>query len=196
MYPSSLERRWSFLMRYKNARKLSTVLNISLRMHLKIMSSQLGACWVSLCRGVDLGWVDTMVSPWRYNKGKVRIMRMYPITFREFLRAADQRTFNFIEELRGIQHLPEIIFNKLKTEYRRYLVCGGMPEAVISLLDNQGMATVENVQQDILELYELDFAKYADSKETLASKRMLASANIKCRKFKSEKDEIVLDFDR
>lgn len=30
---------------------------------------------LGLCRGVDLGWVDTMVSPWRYNKGKVRIMR-------------------------------------------------------------------------------------------------------------------------
>ena len=97
--------------------------------------------------------------------GKVRIMRMYPITFREFLRASDRKTYDFVDNLQGIQHLPEIIFNKLKTEYRRYLVCGGMPEAVISLLGNQGMATVENVLQNILELYELDFAKYAESKD-------------------------------
>jgi predicted AAA+ superfamily ATPase len=97
--------------------------------------------------------------------GKVSIRRMYPITFREFLRAADERTFLYVEELREANHLPEIVFNKLKTEYRRYLVCGGMPEAVISLLDNKGMEAVEQVQQDILDLYELDFAKYATPRD-------------------------------
>lgn len=30
---------------------------------------------LGLCLGVDRGWVDTMVSPWRYNHGNVRIMR-------------------------------------------------------------------------------------------------------------------------
>ena len=93
--------------------------------------------------------------------GKVRILRMYPISFREFLRSADDKLFEYVEGLQQAEHLPEIIFNKLKTEYRRYLVCGGMPEAVISLLDNKGMETVEHVLQDILDLYELDFAKYA-----------------------------------
>lgn len=97
--------------------------------------------------------------------GKVRILRMYPISFREFLRSADGKLFEYVEGLRQAEHLPEIIFNKLKTEYRRYLVCGGMPEAVISLLDNKGMETVERVLQDILDLYELDFAKYATTKE-------------------------------
>ena len=97
--------------------------------------------------------------------GKVSIMRMYPITFREFLRATDAKTFRYVEDLQKAEHLPEIVFNKLKTEYRRYLVCGGMPEAVISLLDNRGMEAVEQVQQDILDLYELDFAKYATPRE-------------------------------
>lgn len=92
--------------------------------------------------------------------GKVNIMRMYPITFREFLYAADAKTFQYVEGLHKADNLPEIIFNKLKTEYRRYLVCGGMPEAVIKLLDNRGMDAVEEVLQDILDLYELDFSKY------------------------------------
>ncbi len=30
---------------------------------------------LGLCLGVERGWIDTMVSPWRYNHGKVRIMR-------------------------------------------------------------------------------------------------------------------------
>ena len=97
--------------------------------------------------------------------GKVSIMRMYPITFREFLRAADERTYRYVEDLDEANHLPEIIFNKLKMEYRRYLVCGGMPEAVISLLENRGMEVVEQVQQEILDLYELDFAKYATARD-------------------------------
>ena len=92
-------------------------------------------------------------------------MRMYPISFREFLRASDPSTFNYIEELNQIQHLPEIILNKLRTEYRRYQVSGGMPAAVVALLDNQGVAAVEQTLQDILDLYELDFAKYAEPVE-------------------------------
>lgn len=97
--------------------------------------------------------------------GKVNMIRMYPVTFREFLRAADERTFQYIENLHTAERLPEIILNKLKTEYRRYLICGGMPEAVISLLDNKGMEAVEQVLQDILDLYELDFSKYATPRD-------------------------------
>ena len=56
--------------------------------------------------------------------GKVRILRMYPISFREFLRSADDKLFEYVEGLQQAEHLPEIIFNKLKTEYRRYLAYG------------------------------------------------------------------------
>lgn len=94
--------------------------------------------------------------------GKVKVVRMYPITFKEFLRASDKKVYDFIEEKFDLNHLPEIILNKLNTEYRRYLVCGGMPEAVMALLENRGMAEVDSILQDILELYELDFSKYAD----------------------------------
>ncbi len=97
--------------------------------------------------------------------GKVTVMRMYPITFKEFLRASDPPTFAFVDALEKIGHLPEIIMNKLRTEYRRYQVSGGMPESVVALLENKGIAEVEAVLQDILDLYELDFSKYADTKE-------------------------------
>ena len=95
----------------------------------------------------------------------MRIVNMYPISFREFLRASDEKTFQYIENLESVSHLPEIILNKLRTEYRRYQVCGGMPEAVVALLDNKGVGEVEAILQDILDLYELDFAKYAEPRE-------------------------------
>ncbi len=97
--------------------------------------------------------------------GKVNIIRMYPITFKEFLRSSDKRTFDYIESLTEINHLPEIILNKLATEYRRYQVCGGMPEATVALLENKGTQEIDMVLQDILDLYELDFAKYAKAQE-------------------------------
>lgn len=97
--------------------------------------------------------------------GKVKVMRMFPITFREFLRASDAKTYEYIESLDEIKHLPEIVLNKLLAEYRRYQVSGGMPEAVVALLENKGIGEVDSTLQDILDLYELDFAKYAEPRE-------------------------------
>ena len=97
--------------------------------------------------------------------GKVRIVKMYPLTFKEFLRASDARTYDYIDSLEEIRHFPEIIMNKLSTEYRRYMVSGGMPEAAVALLEGKGVGEVENTLQDILDLYELDFAKYAEPRE-------------------------------
>ena len=97
--------------------------------------------------------------------GKVRIINMFPITFKEFLRASDARTYEYIDTLDEIRHLPEIIMNKLRTEYRRYHVSGGMPEAAVALLEDKGVGEVETALQGILDLYELDFAKYAEPRE-------------------------------
>lgn len=97
--------------------------------------------------------------------GKVEVLRMYPISFREFLASADPRTFNYIGSLDSLKSLPVIILDKLIAEYRRYQVCGGMPEAVVALLENKGIAEVDKTLQDILDLYELDYAKYAQPKE-------------------------------
>jgi len=93
--------------------------------------------------------------------GKVNVVRMFPLTFKEFLRADDADTFCFVDQLTAPQHLPEIILNKLKTSYRRFLVCGGMPEAAVAMLQNQGLQSVDDFLQSILDLYEIDFAKYA-----------------------------------
>ena len=97
--------------------------------------------------------------------GKVEIVRMFPVSFKEFLRASDEKTFAFVEELDTPRHLPEIVLNKLKTEYRRYMVSGGMPDAAVAMLENRGMSALDRILQGILDLYELDFAKYAEPRE-------------------------------
>ena len=93
--------------------------------------------------------------------GKVQILKMFPVTFKEFLLASDERTSQYVDTLNSLEALPEIILNKLELEYKRYLICGGMPEAVTALLENKGMQAVEDTLQNLLDLYTLDFSKYA-----------------------------------
>ncbi len=97
--------------------------------------------------------------------GKVDILFMRPVTFREFVRHVDQQIFSFTENLSEVHPLPAIIFNRLQDEFKRYLLCGGMPEALVSLLENCGMDHVETVLQNMIDLYTLDFAKYSGSAE-------------------------------
>jgi len=93
--------------------------------------------------------------------GQVEIIKMQPITFREFLRASDKKIFDYVDELEEIGNLPNLVLNKLKTEYRRYMVCGGMPEAANAMLEGRGVTAVDKILSDILGMYEIDFAKYA-----------------------------------
>lgn len=97
--------------------------------------------------------------------GKVEVMRMQPLSFGEFLSASDPDTYAFVDAIEQPEHLPVVILNKLNSEYRRYMVCGGMPEAASAMLENKGIAEVDGILQDILDLYELDFAKYAEPRE-------------------------------
>ncbi len=95
--------------------------------------------------------------------GKVEILNMRPISFKEFLHHVDKKISHYVEEISRIEPLPAIVFNRLHEEYKRYQISGGMPEAIVSLLDNMGMEKVEDVLQNILNLYTLDFSKYADA---------------------------------
>lgn len=96
--------------------------------------------------------------------GKVNVMQMYPISFQEYLHTADHLTWEYANSLMSTEPLPEIILSRLSLEYKRYLVCGGIPEAVVALLENSGMTAVDKILQDILDMYELDFAKCAEPK--------------------------------
>jgi methylaspartate mutase epsilon subunit len=41
----------------------------------KCLDAGEGDIAVGLCKGVEAGWVDTMLTPWKHNKGKVLVMR-------------------------------------------------------------------------------------------------------------------------
>jgi len=97
--------------------------------------------------------------------GKVDFMRIYPLTFKEFLAADSPELFDFAEKICAIEEIPLIIFNRLNESFHRYQVTGGMPEAVSNFLDNMGMEKLEEDLQTVLYAYELDFSKHAEKKD-------------------------------
>lgn len=97
--------------------------------------------------------------------GKVDFLRMYPVTFREFLRADTPQMYEYLESLTEIAPLPEIAMGSIGEAYRRYQVCGGMPAAVAAMLEKRGIQEIEDIQKSILTAYSLDFAKHAPGKD-------------------------------
>lgn len=96
--------------------------------------------------------------------GKVEFVQMYPLTFSEFLNEADPELFNYLESINKIEEIPDIFFNPLTEKLKMYYLSGGMPESVVSLLENRDMQKMQDVLQNILNAYMLDFSKHVENK--------------------------------
>ena len=98
--------------------------------------------------------------------GKVDFLRMYPLSFREFLRADSRPVYDYLESLPSVDEpLPEVVMGRAAEAFRRYMVCGGMPAAAAAMLAGEGVAQVEAIQKDVLMAYSLDFAKHAPTRD-------------------------------
>jgi uncharacterized protein len=97
--------------------------------------------------------------------GKVDFLHLNPVCFSEFLSAADTKLFDYLESIDRIEPLPDIFFHPLVEKLKMYFICGGMPEAVVALLEEQDTKKTQQVLQDIVNAYALDFSKHAENKE-------------------------------
>lgn len=97
--------------------------------------------------------------------GKVDFMNLYPVSFAEYLRAADEPLYHSYEMIDEVMAVPEIIHQQLIDAYKVYLVLGGMPEAVSAYIDTRSWDEVKTVQDAILQSYSLDFAKHINNKD-------------------------------
>lgn len=96
--------------------------------------------------------------------GKVQMMNMYPLSFKEFLIAIGRE--KLIEEIQkhfeNNERMDKDIHELCLKLYRTYLVVGGMPEVVQTYLDEQKVISTIDIQAEILASYERDMTKYAD----------------------------------
>lgn len=97
--------------------------------------------------------------------GKVQIMNMYPLSFKEFLVATGNS--QLIEEIQkhfaDNSRMDNDIHNLCLQLYRTYLVLGGMPEVIKLYLDEHKTISAIDIQAEILASYERDMTKYADN---------------------------------
>ena len=92
--------------------------------------------------------------------GKVEFMKLFPMSFREFLTAMGKE--QYVELLEQKDHQMISSFKQIYIDaLKEYYYVGGMPEAVLSYSQAHDLEDVRNIQNMILAAYEQDFSKHA-----------------------------------
>ena len=92
--------------------------------------------------------------------GKVEFLKLYPLSFIEFLRGMDMDGMADILESRDIEMITSMK-SRFKEMLKEYYFVGGMPEAVVAFSEEHSYEEVREVQGRILNAYEQDFSKHA-----------------------------------
>ena len=100
--------------------------------------------------------------------GKVRILKMYPMNFEEFLLAIgeDMAIEKIKECYKNNEPMDEALHEKYLKYYRLYLCVGGMPEAVNNLINNKLdiLSFDKEILNSIVISYLADMTKYVSNK--------------------------------
>ncbi len=103
--------------------------------------------------------------------GKVEFLRLYPLSFTEFLDAMGKEQYVELIEKQDFQMI-KLFNNKFEDLLKQYCYVGGMPEAVQDFVNNKDFNQVRTIQERILSSYEMDFSKHIPS-NTVEKARML-----------------------
>ena len=111
-----------------------------------------------VCAGSLLG--IALHSGTSFPVGKVDFLKLYPLSYKEFLKALGNEQFVDLLEKHDytmITSFKQTYIDALK----QYYFVGGMPEAVLHFVENKDFNEVRGIQKRILNAYEQDFSKHA-----------------------------------
>lgn len=95
--------------------------------------------------------------------GSIRKIRMFPLDFEEFLYANGMNEIT-ISSMRqkfiNLESLDESIHNKIIDLFKKYILVGGLPDAVNSFLEYKNIQSVREIQTEIHDYYGTDASKY------------------------------------
>lgn len=101
--------------------------------------------------------------------GKVESMTMHPIDFEEFLWAVGEERLSI--EIRrcfeSMEAMAEALHKKAIEYYRYYLLVGGMPKCVETFARTGKLVHIPAIQNEILNNYVADMAKYASNADAI-----------------------------
>jgi len=106
-----------------------------------------------------------------FGVGRVRSLFMYPFSFNEFLGALNEtQLVRMLQQSNSAKPLNAIFHEKLKTYFKKFLIIGGMPQAVQTYVANGDLLEVQRILDDLIIAIQADFVKY---------KRQIPPASIK-----------------
>ena len=88
--------------------------------------------------------------------GSIRKVQMFPLDFEEFLYANGLNEFAITAMRRrfeALEALDEATHNKVMDLFRKYLLVGGLPDAVNTYLAEKNIQTVREIQREIHDYY-------------------------------------------
>lgn len=100
--------------------------------------------------------------------GSIRKVRMFPLDFEEFLYANGLNEFAINALRRKFEKqesLDEAMHAKIMDLFRKYLLVGGLPDAVNRYLADKNIMSVREVQREIHEYYAADASKYDEARK-------------------------------
>ena len=95
--------------------------------------------------------------------GSIEIHHLYPLDFEEFLIAngVGQEVLDHIRHsFESRQSLDLSLHNILLKQFKRYLLCGGLPDAVNTFLESDNIVAVRRLQNEIHSYYGADASQY------------------------------------
>lgn len=100
--------------------------------------------------------------------GSIRKIRMFPLDFEEFLLANGMNELA-ISALRHkferLESLDEPMHNKMMDLFRKYLLIGGLPDAVNTYISEKNIQLVREIQSEIHAYYAADASKYDEERK-------------------------------
>lgn len=125
-----------------------------------------------ICSGTLLG--VTLTKTPSIPIDSIDVVRMYPLDFEEFLYAngfnevaIDSIHAKFIKK----ETLESTIHNKLLDLFKKYLLTGGLPDAINSFINDRNIFNIRKIQSDIYDYYGDGASKY-DKDHKLKIKRI------------------------
>ena len=93
--------------------------------------------------------------------GRVRSIYMYPLSFNEFLRGTGKDKLCDYLNNTNLFDEDNMMHNNLIEEYKKFLITGGMPEAVAEYIESGSFLRSQMVHRDIISNMMDDFNKYS-----------------------------------
>ena len=106
--------------------------------------------------------------------GSIRKIRMFPLDFEEFLYANGMNEIvisSMRKKFERLEALDESMHNKVMDLFRKYLLVGGLPDAVNTYIATKNIQFVREIQSEIHDYYAADASKY-DEENKLKIRRI------------------------